>query len=47
MRRKLLALPGRLTRGGRRRQLHLPARWPWHTDFLQILTRLRDIPLRC
>jgi len=47
MRRKLVALPGRFTRGGRRRQLHLPARWPWRTDFLITLGRLRAIPLRC
>ena len=46
-RRKLLALPGRFTRGGRRRQLHLPARWPWRHDFLITLDRLRAIPLRC
>ncbi len=47
LRRKLLALPGRFTRGGRRRQLHLPARWPWHNDFLVALARLRAIPQRC
>ena len=47
MRRKLVALPGRITRGGRRRHLHLPARWPWRTDFLLALRRLRAIPLRC
>ena len=46
-RRKLLAPPGRFTRGGRRHQLHLPARWPWRTEFLAALNRLRDIPLRC
>jgi hypothetical protein len=47
LRRRLLAMPGRFTRGGRRRQLHLPARWPWRTDFLTTLDRLRSIPLRC
>ena len=47
MRRKLLTLPGRFTRGGRRQQLHLPARWPWQHDFLDALARLRAIPLRC
>lgn len=47
MRRQLLTVPGRLTRGGRRRQLHLPARWPWATELLATLTRLRTIPLRC
>jgi hypothetical protein len=47
MRRQLLTLPGRLTRGGRRRQLHLPARWPWASEFLTALARLRTTPLRC
>ena len=46
MRRRLFALPGRLTRGGRQRQLHLPARWPWATEFAAILDRLRAVPLR-
>ena len=45
--RKLLTLPGRFTRGGRRHHLHLPARWPWRHDFLDALARLRAIPLRC
>jgi hypothetical protein len=47
IRRKLLTVPGRFTRGGRRRQLHLPARWPWRNEFLTTLARLRAIPLRC
>ena len=47
LRRKLLTVPGRLTRGGRRQQLRLPARWPWATEFLETLARLRAIPLRC
>jgi hypothetical protein len=47
LRRKLLTLPGRSTRGGRRQQLHLPARWPWRHEFLTALARLRAIPLRC
>jgi Transposase DDE domain group 1 len=46
MRRKLLTVPGRFTRGGRRRQLHLPARWPWRSEFLTMLGRLRAVPLR-
>jgi hypothetical protein len=29
VRRRPLALPGRLTRTARRWTLHLPARWPW------------------
>lgn len=47
LRRKLLTIPGRITRGGRRRQLHLPARWPWATEFLTMLARIRATPLRC
>ena len=46
LRRRLLALPGRLTRSARRRQLHLPCNWPWATQFLGALTRLRAVPLR-
>jgi Transposase DDE domain group 1 len=44
IRRRLLALPGRLTRSARRWTLHLPARWPWQHDFLAALERLRAIP---
>ena len=44
LRRRLLALPGRLTRTARRWTLHLPARWPWREDFIAALTRLRALP---
>jgi hypothetical protein len=44
IRRRLLALPGRLTRSARQWTLHLPARWPWQTDFTQALERLRALP---
>ena len=44
LRRRLFALPGRLTRTARRFTLHLPARWPWRTDFLDALTRIRALP---
>ena len=44
LRRRLLALPGRLTRGGRRITLHLPARWPWRTAFIEALERIRALP---
>jgi hypothetical protein len=43
-RRRLFALPGRLTRSGRRHTLHLPARWPWQHDFIEALTRIRALP---
>jgi hypothetical protein len=44
LRRRLLALPGRLTKTARRWTLHLPARWPWQTDFIEALTRIRALP---
>jgi hypothetical protein len=44
LRRRLFALPGRLTHSARRQTLHLPARWPWQTDFVEALTRIRALP---
>ena len=44
LRRRLLQLPGRLTRSGRRWTLHLPARWPWQHDFIRALARIRALP---
>jgi hypothetical protein len=44
VRRRLLALPGRLTRTARRWTLHLPARWPWQHDFIRALARIRALP---
>jgi hypothetical protein len=44
LRRRLFALPGRLTKTARRWTLHLPARWPWQTDFIKALTRIRALP---
>ncbi len=45
IRRRFLALPGRLTRSGRRWRLHLPERWPWQDAFVAALARLRALPL--
>jgi hypothetical protein len=45
LRRRLLSLPGRLTRHGRRWTLHLPARWPWQGDFEAALSRIRILPV--
>ena len=42
-RRRLLALPGRLTRHAGRWMLHLPARWPWRHDFSHALARIRAL----
>lgn len=44
LRRRLLTVPGRLVRTGRRATLRMPARWPWQTQFLTALNRLRAIP---
>jgi hypothetical protein len=44
IRRRLLAIPGRLTRTARRWTLHLPARWPWQRNFIEALTRIRALP---
>jgi hypothetical protein len=43
-RRRLFTLPGRITRTARRSTMHLPARWPWQTDFIEALTRIRALP---
>src|SRR6266508_2383867 len=45
IRRRYLALPGRLTRSGRRLRLDLPRRWPWREAFLAAVDRLRALPL--
>jgi len=44
LRRRLLAVPGRLTRHGRAWTLHLPVRWPWHGDYITALNRIRALP---
>jgi hypothetical protein len=44
LRRRLLALPGRLVRSARRTTLRLPARWPWAAEFQAALARLRALP---
>ena len=45
LRRRLLSIPGRLTRHARGWTLHLPARWPWHGDYISALDRIRALPL--
>src|SRR5215210_4727989 len=44
LRRRLLTVPGRLTRHGRRSMLRMHSRWPWAHDFLAALARLRALP---
>jgi hypothetical protein len=46
LRRRLFALPGRITRSGRRWRLRLPREWPWQHAFSGALTRLRAVTLR-
>ncbi|HEX5193871.1 MAG TPA: IS1380 family transposase [Solirubrobacteraceae bacterium] len=44
LRRRLLNVPGRMTRTARQLTLRMPARWPWATQFLTALQRLRAVP---
>ena len=44
LRRRLLQIPGRLTSHARGWTLHLPARWPWHGDYISALNRIRALP---
>jgi hypothetical protein len=44
LRRRLLSIPGRLTSHARGWTLHLPARWPWHGDYLRALNAIRALP---
>ena len=44
LRRRLIEVPGRLTRHARGWTLHLPARWPWHGDYTRALNRIRTLP---
>lgn len=44
LRRRLLNIPGRLTRTARTWTLHLPTRWPWRHLFDDALERIRAIP---
>ncbi len=45
LRRRFLAVCGRITRSARRLTLHLPVDWPWAAAFLSILARLRALPV--
>jgi hypothetical protein len=44
LRRRLLTVPGRITRTARTVTLRMPARWPWQHAFLTALQHLRAIP---
>jgi hypothetical protein len=43
LRRRLLTVPGRLTKHARGWTLHLPARWPWQEDYTSALARIRAL----
>lgn len=44
LRLRLLAIAGRLVRGGRRLHLRIPQQWPWATQIITALTRLHALP---
>jgi len=44
LRRRLLGIPGRLTRHAGGWTLHLPARRPWHEAYTRALSRIRALP---
>jgi hypothetical protein len=44
LRRRLLQIARRLTRHGRAWTPRLPARWPWHGDYIAALNRIRELP---
>lgn len=44
LRRRYFSLPGRMTRSGRNKVLHLQTSWPWAEQFEAALARLRAIP---
>ena len=46
IRRRLVAVPGRITRSARRRVMHLPSAWPWAEPFARAITRLRAVSLQ-
>ncbi len=45
LRRRYLAVPGHLTRSGRRPTLHLVTSWPWRELFLVALRRIRGLDI--
>jgi hypothetical protein len=45
LRYRLLHVPARLTRGARRRHLHIPKTWPWGDDLVDVFARIAAISL--
>jgi hypothetical protein len=44
LRYRLLHVPARITRGGRRRRLRFPKTWPWVEDVVAVFARITAIP---
>jgi hypothetical protein len=44
IRRKLIAVPARIAKSGRRVTLHLPTAWPWENAWTQLFDRVSDPP---
>ena len=44
IRRKLITVPARVAKSGRRAVLHLPTGWPWETSWTQLFDRVTDPP---
>ena len=44
LRLRLLAIAGRLARGGRRLRLRLAEQWPWAAQITSAVTRLQALP---
>ena len=45
LRRRYLAIPGRIATSARRVHLYLPSRWPWAERFLSMLDAIRSVEL--
>jgi hypothetical protein len=45
LRRRYLAIPGRITSSARRLTLHLPTSWPWAEQFLALLDSIRGVDI--
>ena len=46
LRTRFMSMPGRISRSGRRSQLHMPRHWPWAPAFTSALERLRAVTLQ-
>jgi hypothetical protein len=44
IRNRYLTIPGRIASHARRLRLRLPSNWPWQTQFLNAINRIRALP---